>query len=608
MVERGHFTLVYPARYLYSDKIGLKQYDRAIDEVNKSLDIFPDNSSLLHTLGMCYREKVEYLIENKDQSGLTIEEIEDEVKLLAETAIEAFDNCIEADQINLYGYESQIKTILNVIRFGAEAHGVTSNESFITNPQYSWYSERLDKVSNLLEEALFVLEQSKNLEQKERVSKSAGFIYACEGLFYRTLGKHIQARNKFESLVKSTPGGYAYMRPYYRRMYVISLLASKSKNPNDIFQSWQNINENELNNCIQLLSENIFEDPTNTQNIRLWLQATRHLKTPVSISSCIAKIGAWTQIAKQSSNRLLEGYYYLYVLNAISAISSGSTIADPAAVQSVKDILERVKPMVKNEKFCYEWYGKGDGLKKMVNHKELGDYSSEFFKNNKDKLETVTGRIKNIDGSQKGIVLLDCGLEAFFVPNVGGFTERDTNNRIKCYVGFRYDQMQAWAVESLESGKRSDESLISELHEFIESNEANIEDEKSVEKIETLKSVSESFHAEVPQLPGLKIVDKINPSKRLQKNNAEAKSLKEKPLKEKTYTGIVKKRLQNGGVVQVDELDKDVVFAPRHLVKCNISQLRVGKGVKLKISFLDESPLMDKTERNYIVSSISLIS
>lgn len=592
----GHF-----ARYLYSNKIGIKDYDRAITEAELSLANYRENSALLHTLGMCYREKTENLIYTFDKHDFDTETAEEEVKQLTEQACDIFDECIEADPQNIYGYESQMRVILKTLDFGYKIHQASSKELFITDSKNSWYAEKLDKVTRLLEEALFVIEQAKRVENKERISKSIKYIHECEAMFFRTLGKHLAAKSKFEILIKNTPKGFEYMRPHYRRMFVMCLLASKVDAQGDLYQAWTRISSPELNQCIQYLDENIFEDPNNTQNIRLWLQAVRHSTAPPPIVHCIAKIGSWTQIVQQNSNSILEGYYYLYVLNSVRAISEGNTF-DPTAVQIVKELQDKMKSFIKNEKFCYEWFGKGDGITQMVHHKRLGEFTTDFFEKNKNILLEVTGRVKEVNSSQQGTIILDCGLEAFFVPNVGGFTERNKNERVKCYIGFRYDQIQAWSVVLYSTSPRDKLNITDdlELKEYIEEDSDDENNEMTTESIELIDKI------EMPKLPGITLVGKID---LLEKKTVETKQINSSlktPIQGHVYEGIVKILHQNSGYITISDLDKDVAFSDFHLDKCNFSDLEKGTEVSISIIFENRQAKTDTNRRNYIAEKVLL--
>lgn len=589
----GHF-----ARYLYNDKIGIKNYNRAIEEAEKSLEILPNDSRLIHTLGMCYREKAEELIANFETSAYPVDEIENQVQDLIEQACDYFDKCIEIDPNNIYAHDSEIRVLLKGLDFGFKIHGSVSKELFISNPKNEWYSRNLDKISNLLEDALYVIEQAKGLENLERINKSAGYLHECEANFFKVLGRSFEAKNKFQNLIKNTPSGYQFMVPHYRRMYINCLLASKSKNQKDLFNAWEYISESELEEAVKYLSDNILEDATNTYNIRLWLQAIRFLKNPPSLDDCITKIGMWTQTIGQNLNSILEGYYYLYVLNAIKSISSGETF-DPTSVHNVKELKAKMNSFVKNEKFCFEWFGHGIGIQKMVNHKKLGEFTSDFFEKNAKYLSEVQGRIKEVSSSQQGIIILDCGLEAFFVPSHGGFTERNLNDKVSFYVGFRYDQIQAWSV--LLVNKKRDETI--QKQEFIEIKEFINDDIEDENETEIVVEKIEPYNIEIKKIVGPKLIGKID-IEQIEQKTSKKGDIKYDPLK--IYNGVVKILKNDFGYISSKELDKDIYFHKSHLKNYDFYSLTEGVPAKFSISIKDKKPLTDLAGRNYQAIEVSI--
>ena len=167
------------ARYLYDERIGIKNYDKAIKEAKLSLEI-QNNSTLIHTLGMCYRKKAENYIRDFEKMGLSIEEAEEEIQALTDKSVETFVESIEHDGKNIYGYESAMRAILNALDFGFKINEATSKDDFLNTSKNQWYLEKYDKAQLFLEDALFVIEQSKTLEEKARLEKSAGYIYEFE--------------------------------------------------------------------------------------------------------------------------------------------------------------------------------------------------------------------------------------------------------------------------------------------------------------------------------------------------------------------------------------------------------------------------------------------
>lgn len=617
-------TKIYPneeafhahfARYLYDERIGIKDYDKAIEEAQLSLEI-QNNSTLIHTLGMCYRKKAESLAHDFERMGLSAEETEYKIQALTDQAVETFEESISQDGKNIYGYESAMRAILNALDFGFQIHKAISKEDFLNTSKNQWYLERYDKAQLFLEDALFVIEQSKTLEEKARLIKSAGYIYECERRVFSIAGDHVKAKSKYENLVKNTPSGYQYMRPLYRRMYVTHLLYSKLPSPSkeirhDISVAWKEISQNELEECITFLKANFTDDAANIQNIKWWLQANRYVKNPPSIEQCLVEISSWSQNTQQSILSQLEAYYYLYVMNAIKAIQSGNF--DPSSLQIVKDIKEKIKqlPIQKNEKFCFEWYGTGVGIQQMVNHKLFGDFKPGFIDTNKHLLAEVTGRIKDIISPQTGTITLDCGLEAFFVPSHGAFTERNKTDRVKFYVGFRYDQIQAWSVIPIDK-ERGKEQI---KHEYIEEND---EVEDTVPELnQNLDTEEVLTELKGDKLKGLTVLGKIDLESNLRKEKEIKNSsqlittefdISDIPQQFKQYEGVVKTLNGYGGYIRCG-LNKDVVFHKDRLKACNIEQLFIGTKVYVKIFFENENgkniPSLDKRD-NYKATEVCL--
>lgn len=596
--DEAHFHGHY-ARYAYSDKA--KNFEKAISEAQASLLISPNNSGLMHTLGMCYSEKALGIIVAVEGDKTLAEDAEQEIRSLTDEACSIFDEVIALDSSNIYGYHSQISCIIRAINYGFKTFGASNKkDAFLADPDHNWYLEKLDKASLLLQDAVSLIEQSKQMDNRYRIQRSAEYILKSETQLIRTIGSHLSAKSRFEQLINKTRPGYEFMRTRYKRMFVTCLLASKAVNEKELFNAWNRISESELEQCIKYLTDNIFDEPDNSQNIRLWLQAVRFLRNPPDIVSCIAKISAWTQIVGQSTNSLLEGYYYLYVLHAIQAISEGDTFGS-LAITSVTEILARMKPYVNNDRFCFEWLGVGKGVKQMVNYKSLGEFSQDFFERNKQKLREVSGRIKKVQNSQQGIIVLDCGLEAFFVPHHGGFGEGSIHDRVKFFVGFRYDQIQAWAVIPFNSSR----------DEVVAKVEAEDEEEIVVPEIISPEQPAESTAAEEPlKRPVLAppvVLRKID----LDSNGGRPAGIKvnrkQTPVDGNMYTGKVKGFKGPRAFIQCYEIDRNIMFSPsKPADTAFLKTLAVGQEVTCSIHFTKGKPEFDSARKNYLAKEVKI--
>jgi hypothetical protein len=328
------------------------------------------------------------------------------------------------------------------------------------------------------------------------------------------------------------------------------------------------------------------------------MQAVRFLKNPPDIASCIVKISTWSQVTGQSSNSLLEGYYYLYVLNAIQAISEGATF-DNSTTTNVREILAYMKPYVNNDRFCFEWLAAGKGIRQMLNHKSLGDFSVDFFERNKQKLREVSGRIKTVQNSQQGIIVLDCGLEAFFVPHHGGFSDRSVNDRVKFFVGFRYDQIQAWAVIPFNSNRdEADTKVKAEDEEEVISVQATAE-EDVVEKPASEEPVAR------PVLTPPVVVRKIDLSS-TSGRPAGIKVKKQAPVDGNVYAGKIKGIKGPRAFIQCEEIDRNVMFYSQKPVDAAFfKKLAIGQEVTCSICFAAGKPEFDREGRNYVAKDVN---
>ena len=588
------------ARYLYSEKIKIKNYDRAIREAESSLKI-QKNSSLVHTLGMCYRKKAENLRKEFEGMGLTTDDAEDEVQRLTEKSVSIFEECIEISPKNVYGYESAIKAILNALEFAFQIHKATNKEDFLNAVANEWYLKYYDKAEIFLEEGLSVLEQSKSLEERDELQKSATYLYDCQSRVFKLSGDHLKAKNKYQDLVKNTPSGRQPLRPLFRRMFITHLLYSKINPKQDIFIAWGKVSQSELVECISYLTENLFDEASNTQNIKLWLQANRHLESPPKIESCLSEISSWRNNTQQSPLLQLEAYYYSYVLRSIQIIEKGFNPFND--LNFVKEMREKISqlPIPKNEKFCFEWYGKGEGIKRMISHKRFKDFKTGFIEHNQDILQEVQGSIKEVKSRQVGTIIMDCGLEAFFVPAHGDFSDRNKGDKVKFFVGFRYDQIQAWTVTSINVEKRD---IITD--EAFDIPEISVSETTTEETSHQEQAAENQINTE--NLPGLKVLGKIE-LPNTQKSTSPPKPLpptKIKPQEGKEYIGKIKRIHFEVGFIESD-LDQDLAFhKSRVSTQDKFENLKKDNDVMFKVYFEKGAPSLDK-HGNYKASEVRLI-
>jgi hypothetical protein len=135
----------------------------------------------------------------------------------------------------------------------------------------------------------------------------------------------------------------------------------------------------------------------------------------------------------------------LYVLHGLRAMEgSAQAVADmDRALEECRGLARYRRDRTRS----LEWIGTGSGIARLVHQSQLGGWQREF-REFPGLLARVEGRVKSIDGPQKGVIAVSGGIDAFFVPARSDIhAGRDENVLASCYIGFSYDGLRAWAVE-----------------------------------------------------------------------------------------------------------------------------------------------------------------
>ncbi len=146
----------------------------------------------------------------------------------------------------------------------------------------------------------------------------------------------------------------------------------------------------------------------------------------------------------------IDAVYYLYVLNALEAIEGSAR-----AVKSAKELIEQCKQKSRVlpgslQHTERDWLGNGHGMASLIPTKRLGPFieAQNFYQEDR-LLARVRGRIIEAKRSESGKIELECGLEAFFVPEQKGpppvsLTHR-LNERVDFFLAFSYQGLRAWS-------------------------------------------------------------------------------------------------------------------------------------------------------------------
>ncbi|WP_293331042.1 hypothetical protein [Microcoleus sp. CAWBG58] len=416
----GHLARFY--------SIELKQYKEALEAVEEAINLSPTDHLLYHMKGMCLRSKLYDLMNQRlKQNSYPPDELKEIRKLVIEAG-EQFSKTRKIDTNNEPGYISHIQLLIRVIEFGysvsIEKSIKKSIEEFLASKSSAWYLELLDLAEELLE----------NVGRLREGEKPDKFVVQCQANLAKLYQDYNQVIQRWNSLLDNKD----VYHPPVRRQLVRAYVAKRSG-------SWDELKPNEIERVLELLEQNILQEPESDKNIRLWFQAARR-SFKQNIDSAIEKLTYW-----RANTDALDATYYLYVLYVIKALD-GSTLASNNAKELIQESFSKSQ-LLRNHNFSFEWYGNENeaGMKRLVYHQRLGekDTNADFYKN-VSLLTLVHGRISEIKSGKAGKVEMASGLEAFFVPSREGYIRgRDENKAVKFHLGFSYAGLRAWKVQDL---------------------------------------------------------------------------------------------------------------------------------------------------------------
>ncbi len=395
--------------------IDMKNYQKAAECIEKAIKYQDKDHVLHHMMGMVLRYQVYSAIE---QNG----EISEIVKLM-KSACGYFANSRVLKPEDEHGYISEIQLITRVLDYAARSHPGGFSDLILSSKFDPFLRESLERAEELLE----------HVRRNREGEGASNFEQECRAHLDALYGKHRQALVTFDNLL-SRPDVY---KPPIRRQIVWTYLARENRN-------WAALSADEIFRSIELLNLNLREEPNSDKNLRLWVQAVRRSNVPPSVEEVIERVGYW-----KANAGTLDAVYYLYVFYALLALE-GSTLARNDCQRFIEECSQLAK-FRRNRHKSIEWYGKGEGINRLIHHSELGEWvTNDNFWEKPTRLERVQGRIAKIEAPQTGTIEVNGGLYAFYVPALGGGYSRDRLNRlVDFYLGFSYDGLRAWNIKDL---------------------------------------------------------------------------------------------------------------------------------------------------------------
>ena len=206
---------------------------------------------------MCYRNIVYRNIEDSKQNS-TFDEGKIVIQQPISLALEAFEEARKLDIDSEHAYISPIQMLLRALDFGFTTSRQTSRSRFLTqtSPTTKWYRELLDHAEYLMDEV-------RRIREGENPSS---YILGCQATLDQIYDNYEQALQGWQNLL-SRSDVYA---PPVRRQIIRAYLARKDR-------KWDALADREVTRIIELLEDNLREEPASEHNMRLWFRAIRYL-------------------------------------------------------------------------------------------------------------------------------------------------------------------------------------------------------------------------------------------------------------------------------------------------------------------------------------------
>ena len=346
-----------------------------------------------------------------------------EIKNYLSLASEQFEK-VRSTNNKIAGYVSDIEMCIAVVDFGKELYN-KSTEAFVAQYKESWMMTYYDRALTLLEgfRTIQVEEDTEFYKvrlQTRCVDSLQDMIYGIEA----TVDMWKSYLDKAEEMQK----------PVVRRF----IARAKEK---ECLQN-NNINKEEIKEILNLMEQNIIQEPNNGANIRIWFNALRKLddeNADILLDDALQKLATWKQIGDN-----LEAYYYYFVLMCIKAIE-GSSRAE-AVIPELQEELKTKTAHMPNNRVIYEWLGAGKGINRLMNSYEQvdGKYHKKSLEVIENEAYYLEGRITKYK-SDRSAQIRAYNMEVFFSPSGQNSqsTPEDVNKKVKFILGFSYDGLRA---------------------------------------------------------------------------------------------------------------------------------------------------------------------
>ena len=436
--ENPHFTGHY-ARYL-SERLGA--HDDAQRELEHALRISDNknDSSLLHMLGTVHFRKVEKSIneiQSQKNTGRDYEYLMPVLQADVAKASDLFEEVRKYATSSVAGILSNIKLCMRIIQMGKALENVDTDIFFQLKGK-EWYHRLRDRANELFAECEKFSDFMNETDHRNytEIEAQIHVINESSSKCIRLYEERLKNADPYVQAILRRQMAYIYNQEAIRE----SENTGKAFNPDPYYR------------IMDLMNENIQDDPTNTANFRQWFRAAFNSRCGDDdlVTEAMLKIEQWLDADPQD----FQAQLYRYMLTFLQAVTTSDTLAEaklPVYRQELQTAC-RSRGITRLEDTKYV-LAHGTGLQCLKPLRFDLNNSEEVCK----RLVPVKGTLERQAGYRKGYIR-SFGTDVLFNPQQTNGAIRDehftSHARVTYGALFTYDGVKAYSASvKTEAGK-----------------------------------------------------------------------------------------------------------------------------------------------------------
>ncbi|MEG6550033.1 hypothetical protein V6C53_07340 [Desulfocurvibacter africanus] len=415
----NHYAVHYARHLLYESP---KEIDLAlaVAERAQSTDDGGLDDVVIHTVGMCYRGRMEARLEEAKELGIPYDDIAVSVKQDFEIAKDQFVKATEINPRSEYGHVATIQTVSILVNGIKTLTKMDELAELLTCSSFRWIVDAIQ----IAEESIAVLRSWQRQKSSTRVDRTI----AEWDLIYGNVDAVV---TQLRILVKR--GGDSELR----RALCSAMLRKQGR-------QWSKLAQADLRNIVSMMDQNIQMQGVRDSDIHSWLFAYRHLDT-FDIHVAVQRLLDWQSLRPQE----VLPAFYLSLLNFLRWFQQKHR----GYADEYNKWIERCRQnrlLGQKKQWGHEWLVKGKSGPRTMHFSELTFDPSKVIRGEQPgrarKLELfqrVSGVLVKYTGPQNAVVDLGNRIFVNIVP-LQTIVKDDIGQRTSLILAFTYDGLRGW--------------------------------------------------------------------------------------------------------------------------------------------------------------------